>query len=207
MKSRWVVGGGVCLEQVFEGWARAYPQENVQRIELLPNDAYAFDLSPLDALEPEQGTMFVAFDERFGNFKRMELMQLVMEKGFRLESFVSPSAIVPANAIIGPNAFVGEGVVLGFGSRIDFNAVVRDGVKLGVAVHLRPSCWLETGVLVGDGADIGAHSILRMGAVVGPRVKVGKHCELGWARMYDREVAARTVFDTRYEEPIHVYGE
>ena len=207
MKSRWVVGGGVCLEQVFGTWTRAHPQENVQRIELLPGEDYSFDLRALDALDPAQGTMFVAFDERFGNFKRMELMQLVMERGFKLESFVAPSAIVPPDAIIGPNAFVGAGVVLGSGCRIDFNAVVRDGARLGAGAHLRSSCWLETGALVGDGADIGAHSILRMGAIVGSNVKVGKHCELGWPRRYEKDVAARTIFDARYEEPIRVYGE
>jgi len=207
MKSRWVVGGGVCLEQVFGTWTRAHPQENVQRIELLPGEDYSFDLRALDALDPAQGTMFVAFDERFGNFKRMELMQLAMERGFKLEAFVAPSAIVPPDAIVGPNAFIGEGVVLGIGSRIDFNAVLRDGVKLGAGVHVRSSCWLETGVLVGDGADIGAHSILRIGAVVAPGVKIGKHCELGWAQLYGRDVAAKTVFDVRYPEPIVVYAE
>lgn len=207
MKSKWVIGGGVCQEQVFGTWTRAYPQENVQRIELLPGDDYNFNLSALDALDPAQGTMFVAFDERFGNFKRMELMQAVMERGFKLDAFISPTAIVPPDVVIGPNVFIGEGVVLGIGSRIDFNTVVRDGVKLGAGVHVRSSCWLETGALVGDGADIGAHSILRIGAVVGPRVKIGKHCELGWARLYDKDVRARTVFDTRYEEPIYVYGE
>jgi UDP-3-O-[3-hydroxymyristoyl] glucosamine N-acyltransferase len=173
---------------------------------LQPNSDYAFELSALDVLDPANGTMFVAFDERFGNFKRMELMQLVMERGFKLDSFVAPSAIVPAGSVIGPNAFVGEGVVLGMGCRIDFNAVVRDGVRLAAGVHLRSSCWLETGVLVGEGADIGAHSILRTGAIVASRVKVGKHCELGWARLYDKDIAARTVFDTRYPEPICVFG-
>jgi len=207
MKSRWVVGGGVCLEQVYGDWTRAYPQESVQCIELFPGDDYAFDLHVLDVLDPEQGTMFVALDERFGNFKRMELMQLAMERGFKLESFIAMSAIVPADAVVGPNAFVGAGVVLGSGCRIDFNAVVRDGARLGAGVHVRSSCWLETGTLVGDGADIGAHSILRIGAVVAPGVKISKHCELGWARLYDKDVAARTVFDTRYEEPIVVYGD
>jgi UDP-3-O-[3-hydroxymyristoyl] glucosamine N-acyltransferase len=195
------------MDQAFGTWARMYPAENVQKIELLPANDYTFDLKALDALDPKQGTMFVAFDERFGNFKRMELMQAAMARGFKLEPFISPSAIVPPDAVIGPNVFVGEGVVLGIGGRIDFNTVMRDGVRLGAGVHLRASCWLETGVLVGDGADIGAHSILRIGAVIAPRVKIGKHCELGWASLYDKDVPSRTAFDTRYEEPIRVYGD
>jgi len=237
MKSRWVIGAGVCLEQVFGTWTRTYPQEKVERIELLPNDDYAFDLSVLNGLDPGQGTMFVAFDEHFGNFKRMEpmlasmelgcklesfispsavmpaaaarmeLVQAAMERGFKLESFVGPSVVVPPDVVIGVNVFIGESSVLGIGSHIDSNAVIRDGVRLGAGVQLRHSCWLETGVVVGDDADIGAHSILRIGAVVGSRVKIGEHCELGWARLYDKDVPAGTVFDTRYEEPIYVYGE
>jgi UDP-3-O-[3-hydroxymyristoyl] glucosamine N-acyltransferase len=207
MKSRWVVGGGAHLEQVFSAWKLARPDENVMRVEVPQGADYSFDLTVLDGISPAEGAMFVAFDERFGNFKRMELMQAAMERGFKLESFVAPSAIVPPDAVVGPNVFIGEGVVLGIGCRIEFNAFVRDGARLGTGVHLRSSCWLETGVLVGDGVDIGAHSILRMGAIVGPNVKVGKHCELGWAQLYDRDVPSKTVFDARYEEPIRVYGE
>lgn len=207
MKSRWVVGTGVCLEQAFATWTRMYPDDNIQRIELLPDDNYAFNLSALDGLDPAQGAMFVAFDERFGNFKRMELMQAVMARGFKLEPFISASAIVAPETVIGPNAFIGEGVVVGMGCRIDFNSVLRDGVRLGASVHLRSSVWLDTGVVVGDGADIGSHCIARVGAVIGPGVKVSKHCELGWARLYGKDVAAKTIFDTRYPEPIVVFGD
>lgn len=207
MKSRWVVGTGVCLEQAYATWRRMYPADDVQRIELLPDAGYAFHLDALDGLDPEQGVALVAFDERFGNFKRMELMQAVMARGFKLEPFVAPSAIVSPDVVLGPNVFIGEGAVIGIGSRVDFNAVLRDGVKVGAKAHIRSSCWLETGVVVGDGATIGAHCIVRVGATVGSNVAIGKHCELGWARKYDQAVAAKTIYDTRYPAPIVVFGD
>lgn len=206
MAFRWVVGEGNCLTQATTAWARMHPQDAVQKIELPLGADYQFDLGALDGLDPAQGTMFVAFDERFGNFKRAELMQAVMARGFKLDSFIAPSAIVPPDAVVGPNVFIGEGVVLGMGCRIDFNAVVRDGAKLGTGVRLRSSCWLDTGVMVGDGAEIGAHSILRMGTVIAARVKVGSHCELGWARLHGADIPAKTIYDSRYPEPIRVYA-
>lgn len=206
MASRWVVGEGSCLTQVAATWARTHPQDTVQKIELPLGADYHFDLGALDHLDPAQGTMFVAFDERFGNFKRAELMQAAMARGFKLDTFIAPSASVPPDTVIGPNAFVGEGVALGVGCRVDFNAVVRDGAKLGTNVRLRSSCWLDTGVAVGDDAEIGAHSILRIGATVAPRVKVGSHCELGWAQPYHEDIPARTIYDTRYPEPIRVHA-
>ena len=207
MKSRWVVGGGVCLEQVFGTWTHAYPHERVQKIPLLPNEEGVFDLSALNALDPATGTMFVAFDERFGNFKRMELMQAAMERGFKLESFISPSSVTAADVAIGMNVFIDDGVVVGAGSRIDYNCVLQVGVKTGKGVRLKSSCWLDIGVTVGHDVEVGAHSIIRMGAIVAAGVKIGRHCELGWPRLYDKDVLARTVFDSRYEEPIYVYGE
>ena len=57
-----------------------------------------------------------------------------------------------------------------------------------------------------DGAQIGAHSTLRMGALVAPKVQIGRHCELGWPQRYGQDVAAKTIFDPRYDAPIYTYN-
>ncbi|WP_115553766.1 UDP-3-O-(3-hydroxymyristoyl)glucosamine N-acyltransferase [Xanthomonas arboricola] len=207
MKSRWIIGHSTYLDLAFHAWKQARQDETVVRIDVPQDSEHEFDLGVLDGLNPTDGAMFVAFDERFGNFKRMELMQLAMARGFSLEPFVSTSAVVAADAVIGRNCFIGDGVVVGAGSRIDYNTVLQSGVKIGAGVHLRPSCWCEIGVSIGQGAEIGAHAILRMGAVVSPGVRIGRYCELGWPRLYDRDVPSRTVYDTRYDEPILVYGQ
>lgn len=206
MKSRWIVGGGDYLELAFHAWKEARPEESMEKIVVPQGVGHVFDLDVLNALDPAKGAMFVAFDERFGNFKRMELMQAAMGRGFKLEPFISPGAIVAMNAVIGPNAFIGAGVCMGGGVRVDYNTVVNAGATLGNGVRLRASCWLEMGVVVGDGAEIGAHSTLRTGALVAPGIKVGRNCELGWPRRYNEDLPSRTVFDTRYDEPIFVYG-
>jgi len=207
MRSRWIIGSSEYLDLAFHAWKQARKDEAVIRIDVPQDSEHEFDLGVLDGLNPTDGAMFVAFDERFGNFKRMELMQLAMARGFSLEPFVSTSAVVAADAVIGRNCFIGDGVVVGTGSRIDYNTVLHSGVKIGAGVHLRPSCWCDIGVSIGHGTEIGAHAILRMGAVVGPGVRIGRHCELGWPRLYDRDVPSRTVYDTRYDEPLLVYGQ
>lgn len=206
MASRWVIGSGAYLDEAVAAWKRLRPDEDVARIEVPQDASYEFELGALDGLDPAAGTMFVAVDERFGNFKRMELMQAAMERGFRLEACISASAILPQGIAIGPNAFVGDGVVIGAGSRVDYNAVLHPGARIGTGVHIRSSCWLEIGVTVGSGARIGAHSILRMGAMVAPGVNVGRGCELGWPQIYQRDVPDKTTYDLRYDEPISVYG-
>jgi hypothetical protein len=206
MSCKWIIGAGTPLEMAHASWCQAFPDARIEKISIAQNAQYAFELGPLDVLDPAEGLMFVAFDERFGNFKRVELMQAAMERGFKLASFVSPRAMVAGGVRIGPNAFVGDGAIVGHGSRIDYNSVLLPGVCLGSGVHVRASCWLESAVVVGDGAQIGAHSILRSGALVAAGVQVGRGCELGWPRRYDNDIAAKTVYDTRYDAPIHVYG-
>ena len=206
MKSRWIVGDGDFLDQVFHAWKQARPNESVVRVTVPQSADYVFDLQVLAGLNPAEGSMFVAFDERFGNFKRMELMQAALERGFKLEPFISPHAFVADDAVIGPNVFIDAGVCVGQGASIDYNNVVNAGAKIGNGVHLRASCWIEMGVTIGNRAAIGAHSTLRMGAMVAPGVKVGRGCELGWPQRYDKDIAAKTFFDSRYDAPIRTYG-
>ena len=206
MQFKWVIGSGTYLNEASAAWKKLRCEDTVVRIEVPQHADFEFDLNALEGLNPEEGTMFVAIDDRFGNFKRMELMQTMLERGFRLEACVSSSAILPPDMPIGPNAFVGDGVVIGAGSRVDYNAVLHSGVKIGADVHIRSSCWLEIGVTIGSGAKLGAHSTVRMGAIVAPNVKIGRNCELGWPQLYNQDVADKTCYDTRYDEPIFVYG-
>lgn len=205
MACRWIIGASDFLDVAYDAWCQAFTGLQFEKITIAQNPHYDFDLTALNALSPSEGTAFVAFDQRFGNFKRRDLMAAVMERGFRLEPFISPRAMVAGNVQIGPNAFIGDGAIVGHGSRIGFNSVLLPGVKTGSNVHIRPSCWLESGVVVGDGAQIGTHCTVHSGAVVAPRVQVGRHCHLGWPRRYDTDIAPKTIYDTRYDAPIYTY--
>ena len=205
MKYKWIIGASAFLDVAYDAWCRAHPDTQVEKITLAQKTTYDFDLSALDSLSPCDGTAFVAFDERFGNFKRLELMAAVMERGFKLEPFISPNVIISGDVQVGRNAFIGDGAILGYGSRIGYNSVLLPGVQLGTGVHIRPSCWLEAGVLVGDNAKIGTHCTLRSGVMVAPHIIIGKNCYLDWPRRYEKNIAPKTIFDHRYDSPIYTY--
>lgn len=206
MSSRWVVGAGDYLQEVLLIWQQANGQDAPEKIEIPQYRDYTFDLSPLDALSPSDSEVFVAIDERFGNFKRMELMQAVIARGFKLASFVHPSAVVGVDVKIGMNVFVGAHAVIGHATRIDYNSVVHAGVHIGPMGRIKSSCWIENGVQLGSAVELGAHCTIRMGASIRSGVKVGRGCELGWPIFYESDVPNKTVFDRRYDEPIHIYG-
>ena len=206
MRSRWIIGGSHYLDLAFHAWKQASPGEEVIRIEVPQDIDDEFDFGVLDGLNPTEGAIFAAFDERFGNLKRIELMQAAMERSFKLEPFIHPSASIGAGTNIGLNAFVGANAVIGHNCKIDYNTVIHAGVHLGPNCRVKPSCWIENGVQIGANVELGGNGILRTGAIVHAGVKVGRSCELGWPRIYTDDVPAKTYFDTRYDEPIHVYG-
>lgn len=206
MACKWIVGASRFLDVAHEAWQRHFSDLHIKKISLTQNSLYEFDLSPLDQINPETDTAFAAFDARFANFKRLEIMALLMERGIKLEPFISPLAMVASNVKVGLNAFIGDGTIIGHGSRIDYNNVLLPGTQVGTEVHIRPSCWLESGVVVGDHVRIGAHSTLRMGTLISPKVKIGPNCELGWPQCYDHDIAAKTIFDPRYDNPIYTYA-
>jgi acetyltransferase-like isoleucine patch superfamily enzyme len=205
MTSKVVAGAGDMLDLVVRAWAAA-TGEPVMGVEIPQRADYAFDTSPLDAHDPATTVLFAAFDERFGNFKRAELMRDAMARGFQLATIAAPGAIVAPDAKVGPNVFIGSGVVVGSGSVVEFNSVVHAGAVIDHGVRLKASCWIDTGVTIGRRAEIGAHCILRMGVAVAPAVKIGRLCDIGVPGLYRTDVAAKTVYDPRYEEPLIVYG-
>jgi UDP-3-O-[3-hydroxymyristoyl] glucosamine N-acyltransferase len=206
MKSKVVLGGGDMLPLVASAWAELSPSESVVSVEITQHEDYTFDYSVLDAFDPMATQLFVAFDERFGNFKRAELMQAAMSRGFSLATIKAPGAVVAADARLGPNVFVGGGAVVDPGATIDYNSVIRAGAVVGFRARIKASCWIESGVHVGAHAEISAQSILRSGVIIAPSTKIGRYCEIGVPGLYRTDIAAKTVYDPRYDEPLVVYG-
>lgn len=206
MSCKWIVGGGEMLDIVQDAWTRAFPEIATRTLAVPQNRDYSFHFDALDALDAARDTAFVAFDERFGNFKRLELVQALQQKGFSLEPLVSPLAMLAGGVEPGPNAFIGDGTIVGCNSSIGLNAFVSPGVRLGSRVQIGASCWLESGTIVGNGAAIGPHCVVRSGAIVSANVRIGENCTLGWPRLYERDVPNRTHYAPGFDEPILVYG-
>jgi UDP-3-O-[3-hydroxymyristoyl] glucosamine N-acyltransferase len=194
------------LEIAYRAWSESSVGAAVTRREIAQATDYSFNFSVFDDHDPDRTLLFVALDERFGNFSRMEVMQAALSRGFQLATISAPGAVIAADATLGPNVFIGAGAIIGAGSFVDFNTIINDGALVGFGARLKASCWIEGGSVIGNRAEIGAHSILRAGVVVAPRVKIGRQCEIGVPGLYRVDVAPKTTYDPRYDEPLVVYG-
>ena len=205
MSSRFVIGRGPMLDIAMATWSAVQPDAAPARVEICQRADYGFDGSALDAIDRD-AEVFVAFDETFGNFSRLEIFQAAIERGLHMPALVSPRAMVAAGVRLGPSCYVGDCAVIGAGSSVEYNSVVHAGALIGAGVRIKSSCWIGLGVRLADHAEIGMHCTLREGVIVAPGTKIGRNCELGIAGVYREDIAAKTVFDPRYDEPIVVYG-
>lgn len=205
MKYKWIIGNGNFLEITFHSWKQAFPEEAIEKIDIQQHFDYNFDFSHLEKIDSSQGSAFVALDERFGNFKRIELMQAVLERGFKLATFIHPTAVVCENTDIGINTFIGANTFIGHDCTIGYNTVINPGSHISHGCRIKPSCWIESGVQLDSNVELGSNSILRTGTIVRRGIRIGKSCELGWPKVYTSDIPNKTAFDIRYDNPIFVY--
>lgn len=206
MKFKWIIGGGTFLDIAYQAWLRDHPENIIKKINAPQDLDYVFDMKVFEGLDPSDGSIFVAFDERFGNIKRGELMQAALERGFKLDTYISKYSIISNNVKIGLNSFIGDGVIIGQNTQIKYNTILLPGSNIGSQVTIRSSCWIEPGVVIGDCTDIGSNTIIRMGACINKNVKIGRGCELAWPQRYNKDIPNKTTYDPRYNSPIYIYS-
>lgn len=203
---RWIVGSGTYLDIAFHAWQQALPHEDIRCADITQNADYSFNTEMFSQIDSKADLVFIAINEKFGNFKRSELMQAALAKSLKLDSFVSPKALLSANVAVGVNCFIADGVIVGANTKIDYNTVLLAGAVVGFNVRIKPSCWIESGAQLGESVTVGSHAIIRTGAVVVPGVAVGRFAEIAIPGRYGNDIPAKTVFDPRFNAPIFVYG-
>jgi UDP-N-acetylbacillosamine N-acetyltransferase len=136
----------------------------------------------LDLLR-HQGVGHIIFG--FGNCAaRLQLTELVREKGFALATAVHPRSIVAdsvrvgagsiiaAGAVVNPAAMIGENVIINTAASIDHECVIDDGAHicpgatLGGGVTIGRAAWVGIGATIKDHLRVGARTIIGAGAVV-----------------------------------------
>lgn len=200
-----IIGSGAYLEHVYNSWRNSFPEISIEKIIIPQTQNYSFDFGVLDSFSPANITAFIAFDERFGNFKRLELIHETRQRGFRLEPFLHTKAYIAEDVIIGENVFIDANTTIGHGCHIEYNTVIHAGAHISPGCLIGHSCWVEGGVTFGSHVQIGTHGIVRSGSIVASGIKIGNSCELGWPQAYQADIASKTIFDPRYDNPIHVY--
>jgi len=80
---------------------------------------------------------------------------------------IHPSAVIDADAVIGPGVSAGPMTVVAAGARIGGGTSIGAGCYIGRRVTVGESCTLHAGVTLYDDVDVGSRVVLHSGSVIG----------------------------------------
>jgi UDP-perosamine 4-acetyltransferase len=129
-----------------------------------------------DALRPEREAVFVAIGD---NRRRMDCIDSLRQRGFRLINALSPRAVISKHVTLGdgvvvmPGAVINAGARIGDGAIINTNASVDHDCEIRACAHIAPGTALAGWVRVGEGAFLG------VGTSVIPRIGIGAWTTVG----------------------------
>jgi len=199
---KYVIGAGLLLDKALANWHDADATQALVRVEIGQKPDYGFDLSALDAVTPETGTAFVAWGPQFLNFRRLELMGLLKERGLKMPPLLCTGAVVSPQATIGENTVVGAGSTVAATARIGFNCVIGEGCRIGFGSRVDASVWMGDDVQVGMQARVGSNSVLGNRTSVAQSATVGRFCVLDSSTPPLPKVAPKTFYMAGFRDPV-----
>lgn len=121
---------------------------------------------------PAEYELFVALEHSRNNVARAEIVQAAREQGYRLASFIHPSAQLGEGVTMGEHCLVLEGVIAQYGVRIGDNAVVGARCFFGQQAEVEANAYFGSSVFVDRHARIGRHCVFGSQVRIAEGVKV-----------------------------------
>jgi len=135
---------------------------------------------------------------------RLELANLLKEKGLSIITIVHRTAFVAedvvcgegcqilANATVSTNSQIGHGVIVNTASSVDHDCVIGNGV------HIAPGARLAGDITIGDYVFVGT------GAIILPHLKIGKNSIIGAGAVVTKDIPENV---TVYGNPARIVKE
>ena len=137
--------------------------------------------------------LFVAVGVARINTVRAERVARIEADGFRLASFVSTQARVPADFVARPNTMIMDQVNLHPQVEVGADTVIWSNSRIALKVKIGNHVWI-TSAVVGDSTTIGDYSFIGLNATVAPFVHVGSHNLIGAAAVILRDTKDYEVY-------------
>jgi NDP-sugar pyrophosphorylase family protein len=205
MSKLFIIGEGDYLKQAELAWADFYDPADIATHEMARTDWVSWDTAMLDAYPSETHKCFVAYGTHPLNMARLRLMSDIKQKGYKLETYISPRASVAADATIGENSFVSDGAVIGGGAIIPFNCYIGPRVIVGPGSKLGHSVWLDAGTITGPRVQIGHNTTLGIGITIREECKIGHQCEITKVMDITQDIPNRTFYHPMFETEVRIF--
>jgi sugar O-acyltransferase (sialic acid O-acetyltransferase NeuD family) len=128
---------------------------------------------------PENHSAFVAISYTMLNRLRSRLFCLTKQKGYRLASYVDPTAYVAKEAVLGENCFIQENAAIQHGAKIGDDVTLWSGAAVGHRSVIGSHCFLATHAAVSGFCKVGDNSFLGANCCTVGNIEIGADCIVG----------------------------
>ena len=143
---------------------------------------------------PDRCAMLVAIGYHDLNRVREARCEAARAKGYRLASWISRDAHVPASATIGENCVVMPGAMLQPFATLAEGVFLWHGAVVGHHARIGAHCWLASNCTVSSTTRIGARCFIGVNAAIGHELEIGADCMIGARALVTRDTERGGVY-------------
>lgn len=138
---------------------------------------------------------------------RVKLARRIEEAGFRLASFVHPTAVVHKTSSIGRGTVLFRGARLSPNVRIGNNVTLNFNLNIGHDCVVGDNCLISTFVAIGGGTVVRDNVFIGMGAVIRDHVLVGSNSVVSMGSHVFKDVPEGVTVMGSPARPLRLSGE
>ena len=148
------------------------------------------------AFPPDRCAMLVAIGYHDLNHVREARCAAARAKGYRLASWVSRHAHVPASASIGENCVVMPGAMLQPFATLEEGVFLWHGAVVGHHARIGAQGWLASNCTISSTARLGARCFVGVNAAIGHELEIGADTLIGAGAVITRSTEPGGVYIT-----------
>lgn len=143
-------------------------------------------VSSVESFQPKDGDVFFC---AMGNIApKVKYTEMLLAKGGKFETFISPSANISGTAKIGEGSFIWNNVVVGADAVIGNHVICQSNSLVGHDCKIGDYCILDTFAACCGFVTVGEKTILHTRATVVPKITIGANAMVGVGSVVIRDV-------------------
>ena len=178
-------------------------RENKQQIASLispmrPNGAIFSDIKVFDSdddlvlFSAEQFDVVVAIGPQLDDSKRINIIDMVVNKGYTFTNVLSQRAIISEYSSLGEGVQILPGAIINAGANIGEHVVINSRVVIEHDCIIGGFSHIAPGAVICGGANVAKHVFIGAGAVVLPGVNIGSNSIIGANALVDKDIPKNT---------------
>jgi hypothetical protein len=164
------------------GWTLTAPSLVIVPVEVSLSKNYSFNYGLVDTYNPLNASAFVAWDDDFENFQRLELMGFLKARGFKLPPLIETNCQLGKNVDIKENCWIQPNCVIADNVSVGMNVFLGMNSRVGLKTVIGNNTWIGQNVIVGSNVKISSHVSLASRMLISDNISIGKQVRIDTSR-------------------------